>query len=200
MTPRLAYRQTSTDGFRVSADGVEIGSVSRQHDHVHHGRTYWSWGVDTMPLMSHGGRPPSGEAETFEAALAAFKTAFVKWHGVLPAEQWMRTIEYIDHCAKRHLRRRSGRALAYCAGRDPFENPPHPEQGRPEQNSYRKVERKTGSKGREVLRVKFIDAGFEIRMGRREVIASKIGRITQVNIAPHRAGYPWPINRHGLRH
>jgi hypothetical protein len=33
-------------------------------------------GVDVMPLMDRGGRPPTGDAETFDAALVAFKAGF----------------------------------------------------------------------------------------------------------------------------
>jgi hypothetical protein len=36
-----------------------------------------------MPLMDHGGRPPSGE--TFEAALEAFKAGFEEWLARIPS-------------------------------------------------------------------------------------------------------------------
>jgi hypothetical protein len=52
------------------------------------GREYWRWGVDAMPLMDHGGRPPGGQAETFEAALEAFKAGFEEWLARIPAEVW----------------------------------------------------------------------------------------------------------------
>jgi hypothetical protein len=32
-----------------------------------------------MPLMDRGGRPPNGDAETFEAAREVFKVAFLEW-------------------------------------------------------------------------------------------------------------------------
>ena len=58
-------------------------------------RSHWHWGVDTMPLMDHGGRPPSGDADTFEAALQAFKAAFTKWHARLYPGDWQRNRDYI---------------------------------------------------------------------------------------------------------
>jgi hypothetical protein len=54
----LTYRQASPDGYRIKFDGVEIGSIARRHQHVQN-RDIWHWGVDAMPLMDHGGRPPS---------------------------------------------------------------------------------------------------------------------------------------------
>jgi hypothetical protein len=65
LTLRLANEDPPS--FRVKYDGVEIGSISKQHHHVEH-RDFWSWGIDTMPLMSHGGRPPTGEARSFAQA------------------------------------------------------------------------------------------------------------------------------------
>jgi hypothetical protein len=47
--------------YRVSTDGVEIGSISLQIRHVHPIETYWHWGIDTMPLIS--GRSPDGNTE-----------------------------------------------------------------------------------------------------------------------------------------
>jgi hypothetical protein len=62
----------------VKYDGVEIGSISETINHVSH-LTYWRWAVDTMPLMHHGGGPPSGQTLTLDDAKAAFKTAFFIW-------------------------------------------------------------------------------------------------------------------------
>jgi hypothetical protein len=76
----------------------------RRHQHVDH-RDYWHWGVDTMPLMSHGGRPPSGEAEAFPDALSAFKAAFTAWHAAIDAELWTKNRDYIEYCAERWRRR-----------------------------------------------------------------------------------------------
>ena len=42
---------------------IEVGSISEASNHVSK-VTYWRWGVDVMPLMEHGGRPPSGQALT----------------------------------------------------------------------------------------------------------------------------------------
>ena len=39
--PQLTYRQTVPNAFCVSADGVEIGSISLQPRHVHPMSTYW---------------------------------------------------------------------------------------------------------------------------------------------------------------
>lgn len=58
-------------------------------------REYWHWGVDAMPLMDHGGRPPSEDAESFEEALAVFREAFAAWHHRLPAGVWEKNREHI---------------------------------------------------------------------------------------------------------
>ena len=70
---RLKVRSVVLDG--EGADGVAICSVSERYQHV---LQHWRGGVDTMPLMSHGGRTPSGDADIFEAALRAFTKAFMK--------------------------------------------------------------------------------------------------------------------------
>jgi hypothetical protein len=88
----LTYRQASADGYRVTFDGVEVGSVSKR---TRVGKPdVWHWGVDTMPLMDHGGRPPSGDAETFETALAAFKDGFARWHAGVDPALWKRNRDY----------------------------------------------------------------------------------------------------------
>ena len=46
-----ARRSTSDDG----TGPVEVGSISERVRHVEPRDTYWHWGVDTMPLMDHGG-------------------------------------------------------------------------------------------------------------------------------------------------
>ena len=73
--PDFIYRAVAPDTYRISVDGVDVGSVSKR---VQYGqsREYWHWGLDTMPVMKHGGDPPSGEADSFEDALAALKAAF----------------------------------------------------------------------------------------------------------------------------
>lgn len=85
-TSSFTYRQVTQNSFRVSADGVSIGSISR---HTRAGRpAVWHWGVDTMSLMDPGGRPPFGDADSFEAAQQAFKSAFAAWHAALAPGLW----------------------------------------------------------------------------------------------------------------
>lgn len=84
--PALTYRRSSEDVFRVSCDGVEIGSISKRDSHAH-GFAYWHWGVGILPLMSHGGRPPEGNADSFEAALVQFKVEFAEWQATIPADK-----------------------------------------------------------------------------------------------------------------
>jgi hypothetical protein len=100
----LSYRPAAPECYRVKFDGIEVGSVAKRHHHIEH-RDYWHWGVDTMPLMSHGGRAPDGDVESFEAALAAFKAAFTAWHAGLEAGLWTKNRDYIEYCAERWRRR-----------------------------------------------------------------------------------------------
>ena len=79
-------------GNRVKFDGVESGSVSRRQ-HVRQ-RELWHCGIDTMPLMDHGGRPPSGDADTFAEAAVGLQ-ARLQWHGALPPGLWERNRDYI---------------------------------------------------------------------------------------------------------
>ena len=72
----LTYRLASPDSYRIKFDGIEIGSVAKRWQHVQH-YEYWHWGVRIMPLMDHGGRPPSGNADSF-----------LRWHAGMPAELW----------------------------------------------------------------------------------------------------------------
>lgn len=73
----LTLRRANDDppSYRVKYEGVEIGSISKQYQHVEH-RDFWAWGIDSMPMMDHGGRPPSGEARSFERAKKLFQEAF----------------------------------------------------------------------------------------------------------------------------
>ena len=96
--PQLTYRLTHDDPliYRVSFDGVEIGSISQLKRHVHPIKTYWHWGVGILPLMSHGGRPPNGDIEPpggFEDALKAFKEAFAQWRAGIPDDLWRENLE-----------------------------------------------------------------------------------------------------------
>ena len=82
--------------------GVEVGSISETSSHVTK-LTFWYWGVDTMPLMDHGGRPPSGQALTLDDAKAAFRQAFLTWLDDLPAGVWERNRDYKDEQAQRAM-------------------------------------------------------------------------------------------------
>jgi hypothetical protein len=99
---QLIARKVNDDppGYRVWYDGVEIGSVSQKHNHVSQ-QWSWIWGVDTMPLMSHGGRVPSGDAQSLEQALDRFKV----WMEALHSGDWQLNRDYKKAAAERHLRR-----------------------------------------------------------------------------------------------
>ena len=45
-------------------------------------------------MMSHGGRPPSGEARNFEQAKKLFQEAFEKWRADLPPGQFEENLIY----------------------------------------------------------------------------------------------------------
>jgi hypothetical protein len=91
----LTLRRSNYDppSYRVKCDGVEVGSISKKNHHVEH-RDFWSWGIDTMPLMSHGGWPPSGEARSFDQAKKLFREAFEEWRGRLPPGQFEENLIY----------------------------------------------------------------------------------------------------------
>ena len=92
--PLLLHKTNeSPPGYRVRYDGVEIGSISETVNHVTK-LTFWRWGVDTMPLMTHGGRPPSGQALTLDDAKAAFRHAFFIWLDDLAPGVWERNRDY----------------------------------------------------------------------------------------------------------
>jgi hypothetical protein len=97
LMPQLTHRQTAPHAYRVSVDGVEIGSISLKTRHLHRASTYWHWGVDVMPLMDHGGGVPSGDIEPpggFEDALKAFKEAFTQWRAGVPDDTWRENLEH----------------------------------------------------------------------------------------------------------
>ena len=114
----LTYRAVGPDAYRTSFDGAEVGSVSKRTHHVQQ-RDHWHWGVDTMPLMDHGGRPSSGHVESFEAAMEAFKTAFTKWHSELSPGLWEENrTTYANELGTPHsptCRRSDGRKLETLA-------------------------------------------------------------------------------------
>jgi hypothetical protein len=97
----LALRRANDDppSYRMKYDGVEIGSISKRHHRAEH-RDYWAWNIDAMPMMSHGGRPPSGEASNFEQAKTLFQHAFDKWRDGLPLGEFEENLIY-----KRQLKR-----------------------------------------------------------------------------------------------
>jgi hypothetical protein len=104
--PNLRRTNNDPPSFRVKYDGVEIGSISKRHHHVEH-RDFRSWGIDTMPLMSHGGRPPAGEARearSFDQAKKLFKEAFEKWKTSLPPSQLEENLIYKRAAASRRAR------------------------------------------------------------------------------------------------
>jgi hypothetical protein len=63
-----------------------------RRDHVHPIKTYWHWGVDTVPLIA--GRTPDGDTEGFDAALKAFKDAFTRWLAAVPPDKWQSNLEH----------------------------------------------------------------------------------------------------------
>jgi hypothetical protein len=87
----------------VKYDGVEIGSISKHYHHIEH-RVFWSWGIDTMPLMSHGGRPPTGEARSFAQAKKMFRQAFKEWKASLPPGQLEENLIYKRAAASRRTK------------------------------------------------------------------------------------------------
>ena len=96
----FVVRKTSDDPiiYRVSFDGVEIGSISLQQRHVHPIKTYWHWGIGILPLADHGGRPPEGDIEPpggFEDALKAFKEAFTQWREGIPDDLRRENLEHM---------------------------------------------------------------------------------------------------------
>ena len=92
---QLLLRQTNEGPpcYRVRYDGVEIGSISETANDVSK-LTFWHWGVDTMPLMDHGGRPPAGQALTLDDAKAALRQAFFSWLDDLAPGVWERNRDY----------------------------------------------------------------------------------------------------------
>ena len=104
--PQLTYSLVNEDpeGYRVSFDGVEIGSISLQTRHVEP-VSYWHWGIDVMPLIAV--RTPDGDIEPpggFEDALKAFKEAFTQWREGIADEKWRENLEY-KRAGQERLRR-----------------------------------------------------------------------------------------------
>lgn len=96
----LTYREIGDDPptFRISYDGVEIGTVSERGGVVH---WQWTWRVDPMPLMANGGDVPAGDAETFQHALTRFKDAFTTWMDGLHPGDWQRNRDHKRAAAER---------------------------------------------------------------------------------------------------
>ena len=76
---QLIARRVNNDppGYRVIFQQVEVGSISLLS--AAGKPNAWCWALDTMPLLDHAGRPPYGEAATFQTALDAFRKAFLEW-------------------------------------------------------------------------------------------------------------------------
>lgn len=104
---KLTARKTSDEPpiYRVWFDDgtgeLEIGSIAERQRHTGHLNVFWHWGVDIMPLMDHGGRTPSGEAPSREAAIDAFRDAFTQWLADVPAELWAQNRDYKRRGAER---------------------------------------------------------------------------------------------------
>ena len=99
--PQLTYRLTSPNTYRVSVDGVEIGSIS-----LHTRRP--SSDPDVLALengyyAAHEPRP-SGDIEPpagFEDALKALKEAFTQWRVGIPDDLWHENLEHKRDGAER---------------------------------------------------------------------------------------------------
>ena len=76
---RQATARPSIASFSTTAPGGEVGSISERTQHSQQNQIVWHWGVDIMPLMAHGARPPDGNEWSRDAAMQAFKAAFHKY-------------------------------------------------------------------------------------------------------------------------
>ena len=100
ITGTLTARKVNDDppSYRVVFDDgtgpLEVGSVSERISHTKQNEVFWRWGVDTMPLMDHGGHVPSGNAWSRQAALRGFRKAFFKWLND-HADEWPGNRDYI---------------------------------------------------------------------------------------------------------
>src|SRR5437868_2929826 len=90
----LTLRKANEDplSYRVKYDGAAVGSISERTNHMTH-RKFWSWGVDTMPLLG-GGTEPEGESPTFEQAKEQFKKAWFAWLEKLHPGDWQRNRDH----------------------------------------------------------------------------------------------------------
>jgi hypothetical protein len=88
--PQLTYRQTVPNAYRVSADGVEIGSISLQTRHVHPIETYWTWGAVDVTRR-----------EATQRRCRDLEAAFTAWHAGLEPELWEKNRDYIAAGAER---------------------------------------------------------------------------------------------------
>ena len=92
------------NAYRVVYDGIEIGSISLQNQHVVKIER-WVWAVDTMPAMDHGGKVPRGEAQSLQQATAAFREAFTAWRAGISDDLWKKNRDHIEAAATRHLKK-----------------------------------------------------------------------------------------------
>ncbi len=101
---KFVARKTSDDPiiYRVSFDDgtgfLEVGSISQRRRHTGHQDVHWHWGVDTFPLA---GGNPDGEVWSREAAIEAFRKAFLNWANELHPGQWQRNRDYKKATADR---------------------------------------------------------------------------------------------------
>jgi hypothetical protein len=100
---QLIARKANDDppSYRVIFDDgtlpVEVGSIGQRTRQTSRNEVYWHWGIDTMPLI--GGRPPD-DAWSHDAAMQAFRAAFLRWVNE-HADDWPCNRDYVEHCAAR---------------------------------------------------------------------------------------------------
>ena len=101
---KFVARKTSDDPmtYRVSFDDgtgfIEVGSIARQQRHTGPQDVYWRWGVDTFPLAKGN---PGGEVWSLEAAIEAFRMAFLQWVNEIHPGDWQRNRDHIKAGAGR---------------------------------------------------------------------------------------------------
>ena len=91
----LTYRKLNGDlpRYRVSFEGVDVGSIAVQTNYIERSQ-YWHWRIHSMPLLS--GPNPDGKAESFDAAMEGFKLAFAEWLAKIPSDKWQENLERLQ--------------------------------------------------------------------------------------------------------
>lgn len=82
------YRITFDDG----TGAVEVGSIAQRTRHTGNRDTYWHWGIDTFPLATGS---PAGEVWSLQAAIDAFRNAFLAWVNDMPVGTWQRNRDHM---------------------------------------------------------------------------------------------------------